>query len=288
MKPKLAPVALILLAILSIQSGATLAKQTFPLVGAAGSSALRLVFATAILMAVWKPFGRNRSFALRTEEKRAILLYGASMAGMNLMFYLSLERIPLGLAVAFEFSGPLTVALVRSRRVLDVAWVVCAVLGLGLLLPVVSSVDLDPIGVALALGAGVCWALYMIWGQRAGAAMHGGAAVALGMAVAAALVFPIGVMAAGSRMFSWDVLGPSIGVAILSSALPYSLEMYALKRLPVQVFGVLMSIEPAVAALMGTLFLREQLAAVQWAGIGLVMVASVGSSFVETQTHTEA
>lgn len=279
---------MIMLAILSIQSGATLAKQTFPLVGAAGASALRLVFATAILMAVWRPFSGNRWAMLGRAEKRAIVLYGAAMAGMNLMFYLSLERIPLGLAVAFEFCGPLTVALVRSRRLLDVAWVVCAVLGLGLLLPVVSSVQLDPVGVALALGAGVCWALYMIFGQRAGAAMHGGSAVALGMAVAAVLVLPVGVISAGTKLLSWDIVGVSVGIAILSSALPYSLEMYALKRLPVQVFGVLMSIEPAVAALMGTVFLSERLSAAQWTGIGLVMVASVGSSLIGTQAHTEA
>jgi inner membrane transporter RhtA len=177
----LAPIATILIAMVSIQSGAALAKQLFPLVGAAGASALRLVFAAAILLLVWKPFGGNRADPVGPAVRRAVMFYGVSLGTMNLLFYFALERIPLGLAVAFEFCGPLTIALIRSRRTLDVLWVVCAVSGLALLLPMGNPARLDPVGVAFALGAGVCWALYIVFGQAAGAAMHGGVAVALGM-----------------------------------------------------------------------------------------------------------
>ena len=277
MKRTLAPVATILAAMVSIQSGAALAKRIFPLVGAAGASALRLVFAAAILLLVWKPFGRNRMDSVGPAVRRAVVFYGVSLGSMNLLFYFALERIPLGLAVAFEFCGPLTIALIRSRRALDVLWVVCAVSGLALLLPLGNTARLDPIGVAFALAAGVCWALYIVFGQAAGAAMHGGTAVALGMSIAAVIVVPVGVISAGRSLLSWDAVRAAIGIAVLSSALPYSLEMYALKRMPAQVFGVLMSIEPAIGALSGLVFLSERLSSLQWVGIGLIMMASTGS-----------
>jgi inner membrane transporter RhtA len=273
----LAPVATILVAMVSIQSGAALAKQLFPVVGAAGASALRLVFAAAILLLVWKPFGGNRMDSVGPAVRRAVVLYGVSLGTMNLLFYFALERIPLGLAVAFEFCGPLGIALIRSRRTVDVLWVVCAVSGLAILVPKGNSARLDPVGVAFALGAGVCWALYIVFGQAAGAAMHGGMAVALGMSIAAVMVLPVGVIAAGRNLLSWEAARTAIAIAILSSALPYSLEMYALKRMPAQVFGVLMSIEPAIGALSGLVFLSERLSSLQWVGIGLIMMASTGS-----------
>jgi inner membrane transporter RhtA len=279
-KRTLAPVATILVAMVSIQTGAALAKHLFPVIGAEGASALRLLFAAAILLLVWRPFGGNRMDSVRPAERRAVVLYGLSLGTMNLLFYLAVERIPLGLAVAFEFCGPLTIALIRSRRALDFLWVICAVSGLALLLPIGSSAHLDPIGVVFALGAGVCWALYIVFGQVAGAAMHGGVAVALGMSIAAVIVLPVGIISAGRSLLSWDVARTAIAVAILSSALPYSLEMYALKRIPVHAFGVLMSIEPAIGALSGLIFLREELSSLQWMGIGLIMAASVGSALI--------
>ena len=279
-KRTLAPVATIIIAMVSIQTGAALAKQLFPLVGAAGSSALRLVFAAAILLLVWKPFGKNRMDSVSPAVRRAVVFYGVSLGTMNLLFYFALERIPLGLAVAFEFCGPLTIALLRSRRALDVLWVVCAVSGLALLLPLGNTARLDPIGVAFALAAGVCWALYIVFGQAAGAAMHGGTAVALGMSIAAVIVVPVGVISAGRSLLSWDAVRAAIGIAVLSSALPYSLEMYALKRMPAQVFGVLMSIEPAIGALSGLVFLSEKLSSLQCVGIAFIMVASTGSTLI--------
>ena len=285
MKETLASLATILVAMISVQSGAALAKQLFPLVGAAGASALRLFFASGILLLVWRPFGRNRTNSISRAERRAVVLYGASLGSMNLLFYFALERIPLGLAVAFEFCGPLTIALIRSRRSLDVLWVACAVSGLALLLPIENTARLDPLGVAFALGAGVCWALYIVAGQAAGAAMHGGVAVALGMAIAAIVVLPIGVISAGRRLLSWEAARAGIGIAILSSALPYSLEMYALKRIPAQVFGVLMSIEPAIGAISGLMFLQEKLISLQWMGIGLIMAASIGSTLIGRKTQ---
>jgi len=279
-KRTLAPVATIIIAMVSIQTGAALAKQLFPLVGAAGASALRLVFAAAILLLVWKPFGKNRMDSVSPAVRRAVVFYGVSLGTMNLLFYFALERIPLGLAVAFEFCGPLTIALLRSRRALDVLWVVCAVSGLALLLPLGNTARLDPVGVAFALAAGVCWALYIVFGQAAGAAMHGGTAVALGMSIAAVIVVPVGVISAGRSLLSWDAARAAIGIAILSSALPYSLEMYALKRMPAQVFGVLMSIEPAIGALSGLVFLSEKLSSLQCVGIAFIMVASTGSTLI--------
>lgn len=281
-KRTLAPIAIIVVAMVSIQSGAALAKNLFPLVGAIGATVLRLIFAAVILLLVWRPFGKSRAALL--EHRRAVLLYGASLGLMNVLFYLALERIPLGLAVAFEFSGPLTLALVKSRRTLDFVWIVCAVSGLALLLPIATSAPLDPIGVAFALGAGVCWALYILTGQSVGSAMHGGVAVALGMSVAALVVLPLGIVSVGRELLSWEAARGALGVAILSSALPYSLEMYALKRIPAQTFSVLMSIEPAIGALSGLVFLREALTPLQWTGIGLVMLASFGCAVLGRKT----
>jgi inner membrane transporter RhtA len=272
-KRTLAPVAAILIAMISIQCGAALAKHLFPIVGAAGASALRLVFATAILLLVWRPWSHPSGPA----ERRALLLYGVSLGTMNLFFYMALDHIPLGLAVAFEFCGPLTVALLESRRAVDFLWIAFAVAGLALLLPIgAQSGSLSGLGVAYALGAGVCWGLYIVFGQAAGAAMHGGRAVALGMLIAAIVVLPVGVVSSGRHLLSAEAARTAMGVAILSSALPYSLEMYAMKQIPTHTFGVLMSVEPAIGALSGLVFLNEKLVSLQWMAIGLIMAASIG------------
>lgn len=175
------------------------------------------------------------------------------------MFYLSIQTIPLGIAVALEFTGPLAVALFSSRRPVDFIWVILAVLGLWFLLPLGQSVSqIDLTGAALALGAGACWAVYILTGQRAGEE-HGPATVALGSLIAAVIFVPIGMAQATDSIWQWSILPVGLAVAILSTALPYSLEMIALTRLPTRIFGTLMSMEPALAAISGMIFLGETL-----------------------------
>ena len=268
------PVAALIVAMFSFQLGAAIAKQMFPLVGAAGATALRLGLASPLLLAVWRPW-RIRPDA---REARTLIIYGVAMGWMNLFFYLSLNRIPLGIAVALEFTGPLAVAIGTSRRAIDFAWIVLAALGLLALLPLgLRSEPLDPIGVGYALAAGACWALYIVYGQKAGN-VHGGQTAALGSLAAALVVVPIGIAQAGTALLSPAVLPAACAVALLSSALPYSLEMYALTRLPTRTFGVLMSGDPALAALSGLAFLGETLSVVQWTAIASIMLASAGSA----------
>lgn len=258
----------------SIQSGASLAKSLFPLVGAPGVTALRLALGTLILVIVFKPW--RLTFA--PEQRLPLLLYGLSLGGMNYLFYLSLQRIPLGIAVALEFTGPLAVALFGSRRPIDFLWVALAVLGLWFLLPLGHSAEpIDLTGAALAIGAGACWALYIISGQRAGEE-HGAATVAMGSLIAALIFVPVGVLQAGDVLWQWSLLPIGLGIAVLSTALPYSLEMVALTRLPTRTFGTLMSMEPAIAALSGMIFLGETLTLTQTMALGAIIVASVGST----------
>jgi inner membrane transporter RhtA len=268
------PICVLAGAMVSVQCGAALVKQLFPAVGVAGATALRLTLASLMLVIVWRPW-RLRPTA---REMRSILIYGSAMGVMNFLFYSSLRRIPLGIAVALEFTGPLGVAIATSRRAVDFLWIVLAAAGIAALLPLgIQARALPPAGIAFALGAGVCWALYIVFGQKAGAA-HGGATAALGTLVGAAIIAPIGVAQAGAALLSPAILPAACGVALLSSALPYSLEMYALTRLPTRTFGVLMSAEPALGALSGLAFLGEQLTAVQWAAIASIMIASGGSA----------
>jgi inner membrane transporter RhtA len=265
----------VLVAITSIQVGATLAKSIFPVVGAGGATALRLIFASLILCSVWRPWRKK----LKRNELKSILVYGASLGAMNLTFYLALARIPLGIAVALEFTGPLTVALLASRRALDFVWAALAAAGILLILPLSeASGGLDWLGALLALCAGLFWALYIVFGQRAGSSVHGGTATSLGMFFAAMVAVPIGVAQAGSMLLNTAVLPSAIGVAVLSSAVPYSLEMNALKRLPKHTFGILMSLEPAVAALSGLVFLHEALRPAQWLALVCIISASAGSA----------
>jgi inner membrane transporter RhtA len=266
----LTAVGSVLLAMVTIQSGASLAKQLFPLVGPEGTTALRLGFAAAVLWLVFRPW---RALP-QGRDWQSIIIYGLCLGGMNILFYLAIERIPLGIAVALEFTGPLAVALFGSKRKSDLFWVGCAIAGILLLLPDLSSAQgLDITGALMALGAGVCWAGYILFGTRTGKQASGGMTVALGMTVA------IGAMSQGLALLSWEVLPLGLLVGMLSSALPYSLEMVALRNMPTQAFSVLMSLEPAIAALAGLMILSEQLTLLQWSAIGLVIIASVGSSF---------
>ena len=268
------PVAVILIAMLSIQSGASLAKSLFPLVGAPGVTALRIVLGTAILVVIFKPW----RLRFKKEQRLPLLFYGLSLGAMNYLFYLSIQTIPLGIAVALEFTGPLAVALFSSRRPVDFIWVVLAVLGLWFLLPLGQSVsEIDLTGAALALGAGACWAVYILTGQRAGEE-HGPATVALGTLIAAILFVPIGMAQATESIWQWSVMPIGLAVAILSTALPYSLEMIALTRLPTRIFGTLMSMEPALAAISGMVFLGETLTLTQTLALCSIIAASMGST----------
>jgi inner membrane transporter RhtA len=268
------PVAVLIVAMFCFQIGAALAKQLFPIVGALGTTALRLGLASLMLLMVWRPW-RVRPNA---REARTIVMYGLAMGWMNLFFYLSLNRIPLGIAVALEFTGPLAVAIATSRRAIDFAWIALAAAGLVVLLPWGrESKPLDPAGIAYALAAGVCWALYIVFGQKAGNA-HGGQTAALGTLAAAIVIMPIGIAQSGTALLSPALLPTACAMALLSSALPYSLEMYALTRLPTRTFGVLMSANPALGALSGLIFLGETLSIVQWGAIASIMFASAGSA----------
>lgn len=268
------PVVVILIAMLSIQSGASLAKSLFPLVGAPGVTALRIALGTAILVVIFKPW----RLRFKKEQRLPLLFYGLSLGAMNYMFYLSIQTIPLGIAVALEFTGPLAVALFSSRRPVDFIWVILAVLGLWFLLPLGQSVsEIDLTGAALALGAGACWAIYILIGQRAGEE-HGPATVAIGSLIAAIIFVPVGMAQATESIWQWSVMPIGLAVAILSTALPYSLEMIALTRLPTRIFGTLMSMEPALAALSGMVFLGETLTFTQTLALCSIIAASMGST----------
>jgi len=268
------PIVVLLVAMCSIQGGASLAKSLFPLVGAPGVTALRIALGTLILVAIFKPW----RLRFTREQRLPLLMYGLSLGAMNYMFYLSIQTVPLGIAVALEFVGPLSVALFGSRRAIDFLWVILAVIGLWYLLPLgdnVSHVDLT--GAAYALGAGACWAVYIISGQKAGEE-HGPATVAMGSLIAAIVFVPLGAFQAGELLWHWSILPLGIAVAILSTALPYSLEMIALTRIPTRTFGTLMSMEPALAAISGMIFLGEMLNLQQIAALMCIVVASVGST----------
>ncbi|EQB18541.1 EamA family transporter [Novosphingobium lindaniclasticum] len=269
-----APLAAVATAMVSICWGASVAKTLFPVIGPAGTTALRLSLAAAILCGVFriwrKPFDRRML--------HAALPYGLALGCMNLLFYFAIQRIPLGIALATEFTGPLAVATFASRRRVDLAWIGLAVAGLALLLPLDMSSDaVDPVGVLLALAAGVFWGGYILLGKRAGAIL-GGAAPAYGMAVAALVALPFGVAQAGAALLLPHVLAIALLVAIFSSAIPYSLEMFALRRLPTKSFGILTSGEPAVGALAGALLLGEMLPFAQWIGIAAIVGATIGTT----------
>ena len=272
--PIAVPLTALSVAMVCFQLGATLAKGLFPLVGASGTAALRLAIASLILLAVWRPW----HLRFTRSQLRTLIVYGVAMGWMNYFFYLALSYIPLGITMALEFTGPLGVALFASRRPVDFVWVLLAALGLIALLPLgLGGQPLSAVGVAYALGAGVCWALYIVFGRRAGTA-HGGQITALGTVIGALIIVPIGFAHSGVHILSLSILPAAVGVAVLSSALPYSLEMYAMPRIPTRTFGVLMSLNPALGALAGLLFLGETLSFVQWAAIASIVAASAGSA----------
>jgi len=259
----------VLLAIGSVQFGAALARTLFARIGPEGTVMVRALFAAVVINALWPPRLRGRP----ARELWLVAGFGVSLAAMNLAFYAALARVPLGVAVTLEFVGPLGVAIAGSRRWLDGLWVLLAAAGI-LLLAAPGGTAVDPGGAALALTAGLFWAAYILLSARTGRAFPGGSGLAAAMSLAAVLLLPVGLLAAGTRLLDGRVLLLGLGVALLSSAVPYSLELEALRRLPPAVVGVLLSLEPAVAALAGFLVLGETLAAHDLAGIALVVLAS--------------
>lgn len=262
-------VGMVAIAAVSPQLGAALAVTLFGELGPAGAAFLRLAFAAAILWAIWRP--------RLTGDLRLAAAFGVSLGLMNWTFYEAIARLPLGIAVTIEFAGPLSVAVVASRRPLDVLWVVLAAAGIWLLIGPTGG-SLDPLGVVFALIAAVCWAAYIHLNQRTGAAFRGGSGLAIAMVVGALVVLPAGVLQADGALLRPELLGSAIVVAILSSVVPYSLDVEALRRLPAAVFGVLMSLDPAIAALIGFLLLGQALGPVEVLAIALVVVASAGSA----------
>ena len=265
------PLVLVLLAIVSVQLGAACAKSLFATLGPVTVVFLRLSLAALLLLLVVRP---NWS-SLRAAQWRITLAFGAILALMNLTYYLALQRLPLGLTVTIEFVGPLAVALWHSRRPLDFVWVVLAAGGIALLNP--FSGEIDAQGFCLALVAGACWAAYIVLGEKIGGTLPGVQGLTLAMTVGAIFLAPVGLHASATIAENYALLPVAFAVAILSSALPYSCEIEALRRMPKRVFGIMMSVEPAAAALIGFLVLHEVLSTTQILAIVLVMIASYGA-----------
>lgn len=258
----------------SIQFGAAFAVTLFDSLGPGGATLLRLGFAAALLLAFWRPRLRGQA----PGALRLAAAFGLALGLMNWTFYEAIERIPLGAAVTFEFVGPLGVAVFGSRRAGDLVWVALAALGILLLSDAGGGGGLDPAGVALALFAGICWAAYILLSVRTGAVFAGGGGLALAMVVAALVALPAGLIQGGWSLLEPSLLLSGLVVALASSVIPYSLELEALRRLPPAVFGVLMSLEPAIAALAGLLILAQSLNATEVAAIVLVIAASAGAA----------
>ncbi|CAN7545655.1 EamA family transporter [Acidovorax sp. LjRoot129] len=269
------PFLAILGSVTALGIGTSWAKQVlFPAVGAQGTTAVRVGLSAVLMLLLWRPW----RWRLSRADATAIACYGAALGAMNLMFYMSLRTLPFGLAVAIEFSGPLAVAIWSSRRAVDFVWVALAMAGLGMLLPLgLNGSTLDPMGVFYALAAAVFWALYIVFGKRAGH-LHAGHSVSLGLLMAAIVVVPVGVVHAGAALLTPTVLLVGLGVAAISSAIPISLEMMALKRLPKEAFGIMISMEPAVAAVLAVGLLGEYLSLLQWLAIACIVAASMGSA----------
>ena len=262
--------ALVIGAVVSVQLGSATATTLFDQVGPAGAVLYRLLFAAILLLAIWRPVLMEAG----REGLMLVIAFGVALAGMNLSFYESLDRIDLGIAVTFEFVGPLLVGLLGSRRALDLVWVACA--AIGVLLLTRPSGSASAAGIGFALLAGGFWAAYILLSARVGQAFSGGRGLALAMGVAAALMVVPGAAAAGGDLLDPGAAAVGAATALLSSVIPYSLELEALRRIAVGTFGVLMSLEPAVAALIGLVALDQGLAAVDVLGIALVVVASAG------------
>jgi len=279
---RLLAIAMILISMASIQFGAALAKNLFPLVGVAGAAMVRSTLAALLLVTVRQPWKGEPLTRVALSE---LVLYGGALGAMSLFFYLSLARIPLGVSVALQFLGPLGLAMCTSHRLTDLLWVGLAGIGIFILLTANGELGphqtLDTKGVTFALLAALCWALYIFFGQRAGKHLSDGRASSLGLFIGALVIIPFGIHHAGTDLSNKTIWLYAPLVAVLSSALPYSLEMMAMTRLPAKTFGVMMSFEPAFAAILGDLMLHEDLHWQQWLSIALIISASIGSILSE-------
>ncbi|GEN66901.1 MULTISPECIES: EamA family transporter [Chryseobacterium] len=270
-----------LLAIICVQGGASIAKQLFPAIGAIGTVSLRIVLSAVLLTLINRP-----KFLQFTKQKwKYCALYGIGLAAMNLIFYMAIQRIPLGLAVTVEFAGPLFLALALSRKLLDVVWALLACVGILLIVPWQSN-NIDLLGLGLAFLAGMFWAGYIVMGGKVAKIMDGKDAVTTGMLFASLVIIPFTIWDGAVFNLTPTLFIKGLGVAILSSALPFSLEMMALKKLPAKTFSILMSLEPAFAAFSGLLFLSESLTFLQWISIACVIAASIGTT-VFSKTSVE-
>jgi inner membrane transporter RhtA len=267
-------VGLVVAAVASLQFGAGFAATLFDDLGPAGAAFVRLAVAAIVLVVIWRPRVRGRP----PDELRIAVLFGITLGAMNVAIYSAFDRIPLGIAVTIEFAGPLAVAVAGSRRALDGLWVVLAATGILLLADGGGSGGLDGWGIAFALVAATAWAAYIVLSQRTGRVWPGGSGLAVAMVVGAVLAAPLGIAQAGGALLHPDLLAAGAAVALASSVIPYSLELEALRRLPARVFGILMSLEPAVAALAGLVVLGQSLALRDWLAIALVIAASAGAT----------
>jgi inner membrane transporter RhtA len=265
------PQGLLLISIVSIQLGAAVAIDLFPVLGPVGTAFLRLTFSAVLLIAAAR---RTIGWGAR-QHAGSLLLYGALLGVMNMSFYGAISRIPLGIAVAIEFVGPLGLAVITSRRARDFAWIALAALGIVLLTPQIGSA-LDPLGVALAGVAGLCWAGFAVMSQRIGRAMPGNSGLAIAMLVAALVVLPVELVVGGLGRLDLGLLAATLAVAVLSTALPWSLEFAALKRLTARAYGILVTLEPAVAATVGAILLGQAMGLQGLLAVACVTAAALG------------
>jgi inner membrane transporter RhtA len=262
-------------AMLSLSIGASIAKGLFPVLGPAGVTFVRLCAGTMVLFAVWRPWRAKIS----RQHVGSIAVYGTVIGVMNLTFYEAIARLPIGIAIALEFLGPLSLAFFLSKGKLDVLWALLALIGVVLLLPLTTAqAELDMVGVAFALAAAASWACYILVGKRAGASSHGGTVTSIGMLIGSLAAAPFGAAAAWHAPWTSSLAVAALAVGVLSSAIPFSLEMAALKHLDSKTFGILLSLEPAVGAVAGFILLHEHITLVQCLAIGGVMTASIGST----------
>ncbi|GER91060.1 threonine transporter RhtB [Dictyobacter vulcani] len=278
---RIPPQIFALLAMISVQLGASVSKSLFQIIGPLGTTLLRLGFAALFLMLFWRPDMRK----LTRSNILLVVAFGVAIACMNSAFYIAIDRIPLGIAVTLEFVGPLGVAIIQSRRLKDVIWVVLAAIGIVLLAPLGSAIQIDLIGVACALIAGIFWGLYIIFNVRIGRAFSGGQGLALSMLVAACVSAPIGIINGGPAVFAPQVLIIGLGVSILSTIIPFTLELEALRRLPSRVFGIFMSVEPGLATIIGFVVLHEVITLREILAILLIITASIGTSLEGKSPH---
>jgi inner membrane transporter RhtA len=271
----------VLLAIISVQSGAAIAKGLFPAIGAAGTASLRIGISALLLLAVYRPNLKK----ITIDQWKIVIPYGLSLGAMNLIFYLAIERIPIGLAVTLEFIGPLLVAVFGSKRWIDFFWVLLAAAGIVLIAPWTSN-GIDMLGMLFALLAGAFWAAYIVLGSKVSKIMKGGDAVATGMLFASILIVPFGILGNGLSNLTPQLLGLGVALALLSSAIPFTLEMKALGQLPARTFSILMSLEPAAASICAFLFLQEYLSFNEILAVIFVVIASAGSTITSKKIHS--